>query len=315
MIVGTQDYGVTLVDANDANAVACRVWLPPWQAMAASAPLLIWSHPQGQDQLISPSYFAYPLIHAALQQGWMVVASNEHGGSSWGNSAVMTDLAAAKALAATYHPVGSVLLIGASMGGTATANAVAKGAVSGVVGAYLVDGAFDLSVMYAAAAYTSTVDTGYSLTRGTLSAATIAGATSLPTTAGYPTVGTQLLVGNGTANAETVTTTAASTGTAVAVTACVNAHASAEQVSDYPTKTAGWNPMQDPASAFTGIRWRFVASSADTTVVKSSHTDPFAAKVAAAPEAGVVSKLGTHLSVDSALPADMVAFAKRCGLT
>lgn len=82
--------------------------------------------------------------------------------------------------------------------------------------------------------------------------------------------------------------------------------------SDYAAKTTGHDPVLRSASDYTGIGWRFYASTADTTVAKAQNTDTMAALVAAAPEAVVVSQFAGHLDASHAVGADMVAFIKRC---
>lgn len=312
MTIARQLYGVSHRTDVDSGGQAIRWWSPPLDALGASSPVVLWSHPQGQNEQLSPSYFGYPFIHACIQEGWRVAATNQHGVNSSGAAPAVADLTNLHAYMNARHPVSKVILLGGSMGGLATANAVSHTSVPNVVGAAVLDGVFDLAAFYADPTYKGTVVTGFGLAEGTLSGATTIGATSLPTTASYPTTGTQLLVGAGTANVETVTTTGASTGTAVPVTATTKTHASADAVSDYPTKTAGYNPMLTAASAFTGIRWRFWASSADTTVPIGTHSTPFAARISAAPEAAVQSHTGGHLANTGVWPDDLVAFIKRC---
>lgn len=90
------------------------------------------------------------------------------------------------------------------------------------------------------------------------------------------------------------------------------AYGIASDGSDYAAKTAGFDPMLLTASTF-NKRLRFVASSADTNVVKTLHTDPFRTKVAGgATESGLVTHLGGHLVGGAHNPHDFAAFVKRC---
>lgn len=313
--IGKQLYGVTRRQTTLTSGQTGWGWNPPADVLTSHTPTIIWSHPQGQSTAPGASYFMYPLIHAAIQRGWRFASGSQHGDNSCGNASTLTDLADLRAWQDSISPVGPVILAGGSMGGLATANAVAHASVSGVIGAFVIDGVFDLHAFELDATYNATVVSGYGLTEATLTGSgTLAtGATSLPTTASYPTIGTQLLVGVGTANEETVTTTAASTGTAVAVTATTKSHTQgSDKISDYPTKTAGYNPMIATASLFTGIPWRFYAGSADTTVPEATHTTPFAARIAAAPEAAIVQHANGHLANNGIRPYDVEQFIDRC---
>ncbi|MDN4174750.1 hypothetical protein QWY28_17445 [Nocardioides sp. SOB77] len=313
MTLGTQGAEVSYID--DASGVqAMRYWLPPSDRLGEPRPLVVYCHQAGGNHQINPTYWAYPLIHAAVQEGWIVAASNLHG-DGWGNATQMSDIAALVAQISAINPVSKVLLAGASMGGLSCANChgrdvLAAGLIRGV---YVIDAVLDLNWAYQQTAYRASINTAYAVTASTLTGAVAVGATSLPTAGAFPVVGTQLQVGAGTANVETVITTGASNGTSVAVTATTKTHASGDAVSDFPTKSAGFDPMQRPISDLTDVRWRFLASTADTNVLKSANTDPFAARIAAAPEEGVVThNSSTHTQVS--YPADFIAFAKRCGL-
>jgi hypothetical protein len=135
------------------------------------------------------------------------------------------------------------------------------------------------------------------------------GLTSVPTTASFPTIGTKLYLGIDTANAEIVTTTGASSGTAVAVTATAFTHLSGAKVSDYPTKTAGHDPCLLSGDAFLGVPMKLYASPSDTTVIKTSNADVLGALVAPyAKEATVNTASGTHTDATNYPVATTIAF-------
>lgn len=301
--------GVTYVDTTSSNGQALRYWMP---SGTAAAPLLIFSHQSSGTALIDPGFWAYHYVRAFVNEGWMVAASNLHG-ENWGSSQGLADIADAYASINALRPVTKVIMWGGSMGGLLSSLAVANNTVPNIKGVLLQDGVLNLANMYANSGYTSLIDTAYGITRGTLSGATAVSATSLPTTASFPTIGTQLIVGNGTANSEIVTTTGASTGTSVAVTALTKTHASADQVSDYPTKSAGHDPLLVSTASYGTVGWQLTASTADSTVPEASHADPFAAKVTGtAFEVSVFNHGMGHLHGSAQRPADGVAFVKRC---
>jgi hypothetical protein len=302
-------YRIDSVDTTTSNGTAARVFIPT-DGIPASGPLVIYSHPHAQNEKVGPGNQGAAFIAACLAQGWPVIASNAHA-NNWGNSAGVDDTVDAYNFMAGKMAVTKVIMAGSSMGGLISSLAVPDGRIPNIKGVIGIDAVFSLANLYANATYTAAIDTAYSITRGTLSGATTAGATSLPTTSSFPTIGTKLLVGNGTGNVETVTTTAASTGTSVAVTATVNAHASGEQVSDYSSKTAGRDPVLKTAANYGTVGFRFYASSADVDVNKAANADAMAALVTGAPERVVKSLTQGHLDPSHTMPMDAVAFIKR----
>jgi hypothetical protein len=303
---------VTYLDTVDGAGVNVRIWKP--RVVHPSNTLVIWSHQSGGTETISTGYQGYPLVHALVNEGYTVIATRQHS-ENWGNANGVTDVTGAYNFALTTGAVDNVILLGASMGGLASSLSIPLGGIPSakIKGVYGWDAVFDLRTLYSQATYTAGINTAHGITAGTLSGATSAGATSIPTTASFPTIGTQLMVGNGTANVEVVTTTGASNGTSVAVTALANTHASGDQVSDFPTKTAGRNPVQRSGSDWAGKRFRFTASTSDTAVPKAANADAMSALIAAsATEYAVVSHPSGHLSGNGVNPADLIAFTRRC---
>lgn len=309
--IGPQETSVNAEDTTSSNGQSVRIWMPSG-FVAASAPLIMLSHSSGSTYQYGPGGFLYPFIQAFLDQGWPVISPNAHG-DNWGSQTGINDMYDAYLKMAGRYTIPSVILVAASMGGLISSLAKQDGQLPNIKGVIATDAVFNLASMYSNASFTSLIDTAYGITRGTISATMgSTGVTSVPTTASFPTIGTQLMLGNGTANVETVTTTGASSGTAVAVTATTKTHASADQVSDYPTKTVGHDPVLRAAGDFTAIRWRFYASPDDVVVPKTTNTDQFRTLIAAAPELGLVTTVGAHLDPSHTPPGDAVAFVKRC---
>ncbi len=83
--------------------------------------------------------------------------------------------------------------------------------------------------------------------------------------------------------------------------------------SDYSSKTSGFDPMLASASAFPAIRYRFLASTSDTAVPKTSHADAMSSKLSTRGlEYAVKAHLGGHLAGGAVDPADFEAFVNRC---
>jgi len=311
--VADQPAPLTWVDTNDANAQAVRYWLPKnWQT-AASLPLVIWCHPYSQGYQIVPGYFMAGNLAAWVNAGYMVVSPNMHV-NQWGNSTAQTDIAAAHALMNGIVPVSRTIMAGGSMGGMACANAVVQATVPNIKGVHLQDAILDLATIYSQSGYTASINTAYSINAGTLAASVSVSATSISSTVSFAN-GTQIMLGNGTANVETVTVNGAPSGAGpytIPITAATKSHASADQVSDFPTQLVGWNPMTAPIANWAGKRFRAYASTSDSVAVKTTNSDAFATRIAAtAAETTVLTHTAGHTVVQGTWPMDALAFANR----
>lgn len=245
--LGDPDTGVGWETSTDANGVALRIFTP--RTPSAVRTLVVWSHPAGQTEAISPGYWAYGLAHAAQANGWYMVASAMHG-DSWGNAQAITDHNAAIAAMVARGAYDKVILVGASMGGVTTALQVAAGTITNLKGAYFIDAVLSLSDQYANASYTAAIKTAYGI---------------------------------------------------------------AADGSDYAAKTAGHDPMLVATASYpTSLAYRFVASTADTTVNKANNTDAFRTKIAGrGTESALVIHGGNHLAGAAADASDLVQFIKR----
>lgn len=160
LVIGRQTKAVTYLDGTDSAGIAIRYWLPN----ASTAPLIIWSHPDSQTQLIGPGYWAYPLIQAFVQEGYAVIASNLHD-RSWGNAASQTDTVNAYNFMATKITISGVVMAGGSMGGMCSLLTVAKNLLPAgkVKGVALVDGVTNLLDMYNQPTYTAVIKTAHGI--------------------------------------------------------------------------------------------------------------------------------------------------------
>lgn len=147
------------VSATDSAGINIRTWVPPNPKPTGNT-LVIWSHHHTGTEAITPSFFAYPLIHAAINEGYIVAASRMHG-DSWGNASALTDLTNLYNHVNAIWPVDKVILVGASMGGLATSLAIPFAAVPNIKGCIGIDAVFSLANMHANSSYTTTVRTAY----------------------------------------------------------------------------------------------------------------------------------------------------------
>jgi pimeloyl-ACP methyl ester carboxylesterase len=87
------------------------------------------------------------------------------------------------------------------------------------------------------------------------------------------------------------------------------AYGIASDGSDYAAKTAGHDAALLPAAGFSGTRMLLEASTGDTAIPKTSHTDVFAANVAGQPAQLVqLTGSGAHVTADNYFPTDVHAF-------
>lgn len=312
-IISYNNASFSFESYTDVSGNTCRIFNPP--VPAANPVLMLWSHPQGQNEQVLVNYFAYPLIAAAMSQGHYFALSSQNGGNSWANTAATTALLNLYTYMLTKYAFTRVVYVGASMGGMNSISAVNQNIIPQIKGIYIMDPAISLLTMYKSATYSGTVDTGYSISAGTLSAAASAGASSISSSISFAS-GTVIIIDPLGANPEQVTT-GAPTGTGPftipVTTNLAFAHSSGVKVSDYPTKTAGKDPMLQSVTNFAGKRVRFIASPSDTAVVKTLHTDLFQPMVSGiATESGIVSHIGGHLQLGVTRVKDFIDFINRC---
>lgn len=303
----------------DAAGNTYRIYKPA--NPAPDAPLVIWSHPQAHNEQIGTTYFAWPYAYACMSLGWYFCASSlgnagTPGGSSssWGNQSAQTAMLNLYNIAALERTFNNVILMGASMGGLNSIQTFMKNTVPNVKGIYIIDAAISLLEMYKTAAYSGTVDLGYSISAGTLSAAASAGAASISSSVSFP-AGTSIIIDPLGANPEikvTGTPSGAGPYTIPLTTNLAYAHSSAVKVSDYPSKTNGWDPIMGSVASFAGLPVRFTSSPGDTTTVQSLHTLPFQALIASiAEESANINHAGGHLSRTSVRVRDFIDFVRR----
>jgi len=295
-----------------------RIWAPA--NPIANAPLILWSHPQGQSEQIEPGYFAYPYVHACNALGWYFAASSLGTGSTpggsasaWGNSSAQTALLNLYNLLSTRRTFNNVVLLGASMGSFTNALAVIKSTLPNIKASYFIDGAFSLLTMYKSATYYPGINLAYAIINGTLSAISTSGATSISSSVSFPT-GSIILIDPFGTNPEQKTTgspTGSGPYTIPLTTPLDFGHASGVAVSDYYTKTVNQDPMITTITNFTNLPTRFLASSTDVVTVQSSHTTPFKARLnGIATGNEIVQHKGGHLGAGSTYPLDFVTFIK-----
>jgi hypothetical protein len=322
---GAADGATFFQDGSTADGSGTRIF-PPAKQIAVPF-IVLWCHPSGADRTVSPTYFAGPYARTVVGLGGYFAASDmgftaAPGGQTrtWGNATAQNALALLRAKVIADYGLPSntpTMLMGASMGGMASMSAIARQTLpAGVVkGVFLLDAALSLFDMYKTSYY-SEIDTAYGVVSATLSGAVTAGATSLPSTGTYA-AGAQLVVGGGTAGAEKVTVApGGSTGTAIPITAgLVNAHASGERVSDFGTKTDGYDPLIAANANFTGLPVRYTASNADTLVPIGPNSQQMQAKLAGvAADNGLLLHLLGHLAGGATNPGYAAQFMKNIGL-
>lgn len=312
---------VHIRDALDSNSQTLRIMAS--SGISAQPPLVIFNHQQGGNSSLQPGLAGYPLVHALVNSGYVVVLHNNHGTDSWTNTNAINDGPLAESTAATVLGLGSgfsrVIILGQSMGGMlAVMQAQLAAFTAPVKGVAVIDAALNLKWVYESSGYKASVDTAFSIVTGTLAAGPAAGATSVSSSVSFPN-GTAIVIDPNGTNPEYRTTNGAPTGAGpytIPVPALTFAHSSAVAISDMPAKTVGRDPCKLVSGGIvTGLRWRAYASANDPTVAKTQNIDVFQPIVAGDTPAEtftVKTHPGGHLEVSAYDPIDVVAFADRC---
>jgi hypothetical protein len=325
---GTADAAYFVQDSSTSDTSGVRIF-PPARQIAAPF-IVLWCHPSGADRTVSSTYFAGPYARTVVGLGGYFAASDmgfaaAPGGQTrtWGNATAQNALALLRAKVIADYGLPSntpTLLMGASMGGMASMIAIARQTLpAGVLkGVFLIDAALSMFDMYKTSYY-GEIDTAYGVAAGTLSAASSAGATSVSSSVSYP-AGTIVAVETGTANAELATVASAGpTGsgpyTIPLVAPLTNAHASGVRISDYGTKTAGYDPYVASTANFAGLPVRYTASNADVLVPIGPNSQQMQTKLAGiAADNGLLIHLLGHLAGGATNPAYATQFMRNIGL-
>lgn len=167
-IPGRCDLGAftARLDATTPNGQIARILpCPPNLRKASGNPLIIWSHPHGATQGIAPGYFSWPLLFALNNLGCTVAASALHG-NNWGNQNAIDDNVDLYTRIGQYFGTPSaVIMVGGSMGGLASALAVADGRIPNIKGVIGIDAVFNLANLFAnnAGTYSAAIRTAHGI--------------------------------------------------------------------------------------------------------------------------------------------------------
>lgn len=259
-----------------------RIALPPAYDARVPTPFVLMWHGHSSNETYWGDNTNMKLVSNALNAaGFITIGFASPTSTPWGAQTELDAGYAAYKWAKENLNLGLGVFYCNSMGSIDGLLALADRRIPGIMAYIGTSPTFDLSNNYnnTGQPFAAAIDTAYGTTTGTLSGSTSVGATSLPTTASYPTVGTKIIVGIGTANVEIVTTTGASTGTAVAVTALTKTHNSADNISNYPSKTAGHDPALLSGDIFRGLPALVLSASDDTTVDPVKNATPLIAAI------------------------------------
>ena len=312
-----QGLGRTVVTEGSADGTMfAKLSLPANFDHRLQTPMVIQFHGNGSDKDVFADNAAQSAtLNALLAAGYVVLSAHNANKGTWGSQAAIDTYAWALSWAATIVNLGPIALFANSMGSIDSLNALAQGALPGVVCWVGHAPTANLQTNYGNALFTSVIDTAYGITAGILSAATSVGATSISSSVSIPT-GTSIIVDPQGATPETVTVTSV-TGAGpytLGVTALAAAHASGAIVSDYPTKTDGFNPATRPGRDLRGVPMLFLAATDDTTVPKSQNTDVLVPIVKPhSPDVRVVPGLtgGHSFAVTPALATQITNFVRQ----
>lgn len=298
-----------------------RVALPKTYDSRVPNPVVVLFHGGGSDETHwADNANGSGVANAFLAAGYIVIgAAHTSNRTTYGAQISLDAYVTAFEEAGKLYNLGPVVVYGNSMGGIESLLALAEGRIPGVV-AWI--GSVPTASLEAAWRFTTgyldrtaEITTAYAIAASTLSAAASLGATSVSSAASFA-AGTDVIIGTYASGWETATVTGV-TGSgpyALSLSAPLTAaYASGAAISDYPTKTAGHDPMRLDPQAFGGIPMYAVVATDDASVDHTRNWDVFSTRVA--PYSTEMKRLditGGHSSSSIAgNSASMVAFAKK----
>ena len=154
-----------ILQGNDANGVATWAILPPTYDPQTATPWIIYNHGFGQtisSILTDPAHNLF--VQSLASAGFIVMASEYRSLTCWGNMECTSDIANLQTRwRAQLNLSSQPFVIGESMGGIVTWNAISHGALKplAVVGIYP---ACSLDAMYGTEAFVPTIEAAYSFT-------------------------------------------------------------------------------------------------------------------------------------------------------
>ncbi len=153
------------LEGSDANGVATWAILPPSYNPQIANPWIIYSHGIGQSiASVATSPPQSNFVHSLTMAGFVVIASNYRNLACWGNQECVEDISNLQTLwRSRLNLSPRPFVIGESMGGIVTWNAISHGALKplAVVGIYPV---CNLRAVYAESAFVPTIQTAYGFT-------------------------------------------------------------------------------------------------------------------------------------------------------
>jgi pimeloyl-ACP methyl ester carboxylesterase len=150
------------VEESDANGVATWAILPPSYNPQIANPWIIYNHGIGQSiASVAASPPQSNFVHSLTTAGFVVIASNYRDLACWGNQECVEDISNLQTLwRSRLNLSPRPFVIGESMGGIVTWNAISHGALKpmAVVGIYPV---CNLKSVYSERAFVPTIQTAY----------------------------------------------------------------------------------------------------------------------------------------------------------
>lgn len=154
-----------ILQGNDVNGVSTWAILPPTYDPQTATPWIIYNHGSGQtirSIVTDPAHNLF--VQSLARAGFVVIASEYRSVTCWGNMECTNDIANLQTLwRAQLNLASQPFVIGESMGGIVTWNAISHGALKplAVVGIYPV---CSLSAMYAIDTYAPAIENALGFT-------------------------------------------------------------------------------------------------------------------------------------------------------
>lgn len=299
MSTSTRSYGIEAAGRNvqwtqvtGPNAITNNVKIvtPPAYDSRIPTPAVLMFHGNGSNEsLFSDNAGQSPAYTAFLNSGYILISTAySANGSSWGVQAALDANYAALQYARDHYNISSIGFYGNSMGGIESLLCLADRRIPGVAWWVGMSATYSLYNNYVnqavAAPFTTLIDSAFGDTLGTLSSAVSAGAASISSSANYG-IGTTVIIDASGSNPEQVVVGASSGSgpfTLQIAPALKYPHSIGAALSNFPTKSAGFDPSLMDPRAFRGVPMLIMAAldGSDTAVNQAANSASLASAVA-----------------------------------
>ena len=295
----TRAYGIEVAGRNvhwtqvrgpNAAINNVKIVTPPGYDSRVPAPAVLMFHESGSNEnLFSDNAVQSPAYTAFSNAGYIMISTAcSSNGASWGMQAALDANYAAVRYARDNYNISSIGFYGNGMGCIESLLCVAERRIPGVAWWVGVSPSYSLYNNYVnqnvASPFTALIDSAYGDSVGTLSARVGAGGTSITSSVGFPTGSTILIDATGPSPEQANVGASSGSGpfTIQLGSGLKYAHPSGAALSNYPTKSAGFDPALMDPKVFCGVPMLIMAAfdGRDQSVNQNANAASLAASMA-----------------------------------